>query len=239
MSSLTVNVDLSAVVRSIARQNEPDPAQVAMLSEMYGANGVSVQFRRDRKYIRERDLYLLKGVVKSKLIIELPPNEESIQKVTEIKPWMVMFAADHADSDSPLSPVDFNNAPIEYSSISNQFSAIGVNVGYFIEPDSDEVKGAARAQASGVLINCSGYTKARSMEDAQRELDRIDKAAQTAEKNNLTIYAGRGLNYKNIQPLVEIGLIDEFIIGHAIASRAMLVGYERAVTEMTALIRKS
>lgn len=237
MSSLTVRVDLPAVLRTISRKPEPDPSQVALFAEIHGADGVSVQFRRDRKYIRERDLYLLKGIVKSKLIVEMPPNEEAISKIIEVKPWMVIFAADHADSDTPLSAIDFNNAPVDYSAFVNQLNGVGINTGFFVEPDGDEIKGASKAGASAVLINCAGYTAARSFEDAQLELDRIDKAAQVAKRHDLMVYAGRGLDYKNCKPLVELRLFDEFFIGHAICSRAMLVGFERAVMEMIDVLR--
>ncbi len=80
MSLLTFNVDMAAVLRSASRQNEPDPSQLAMLGELYGVDAVLVQFRRDRKYIRERDLYLLKGIVKSKLIIKHRHQKKQLKK---------------------------------------------------------------------------------------------------------------------------------------------------------------
>ncbi|UCG63073.1 MAG: pyridoxine 5'-phosphate synthase [Candidatus Zixiibacteriota bacterium] len=237
MSGLTVNIDLVAVLRSVRRLNEPDPAQAAVLSELAGADGIGVQVRRDRKYIRDRDLYILKSVVKTKLVCELPPADELIGLAAEIKPWMVILVADHADSDSPVSPIDFDSPAIDFGGITDRFKGIGVNVGFFVGPENDDIKGVARAGATAVLINCSGYTDARTIEDAQSELDRIDRAVSGASKQGLAVYAGRGVTYKNIQPLVELGYVDEFIIGHAINSRAMLVGYERAVKEMLALTK--
>ena len=77
------------------------------------------------------------------------------------------------------------------------------------------------------------------IDDARREIDRIDKATDTASKCNMAVYAGRGINYKNIQPLAELDNIDEFFIGHAIVTRALLVGFEAAVKEMLNLIGKS
>ncbi len=237
MSALTVNIDLVSVLRSVRRLNEPDPAQAAVLCELAGADGVGVQVRRDRKYIRDRDLYILKSVVKTKLVCELPPADELIDLVLEVKPWIVILVADHADSDSPVSPIDFSNPAVDFGGLTDRFKGVGINVGFFVEPEMDDVKGAARAGAASVLINCSGFTDARTIEDAQSELDRIDRAVNGAAKQGLTVYAGRGITYKNIQPLVELGYIDEFIIGHAVNSRAMLVGYERAVKEMLTLTR--
>ena len=237
MSSLTFNVDTAAILRSISRKNEPDPSQYAILAELFGVDAIAVQFRRDRKYIRERDLYLLKGVVKSKFIIEMPPAEDAITKIIEIKPHTVIFGADHADSDTPLSPIDFNSAPIDYRTISNQLSAVGIEVGFFVEPEPDEIKGAVKSGASAVVINCAGYTEARTSEEAQTELDRIDKAAQSAVKNNVLLYGSRGLNYKNIKPLVELQLFHSFIIGDAISSKALLLGLDKAINDMQRLLK--
>lgn len=237
MSSLIVNLDLAAQMRAVRRLGEPDPAQAAVLAELSGVDGIAVQIRRDKKYIRERDLYLLKGVVKTKLIFEMPPTEEAVDRALEIKPWMVILAADHADSDSPISPLELTDAEINYSNITNQFIGVGVNVGYFIEPDVSQVKAAAKLGASVVLLNCSSYTYAKNIEDAQRGLDMIDKVAETASKSNLSVYCGRGINYKNIRPLLELGNIDEFSIGHAVITRALLVGLEKAIKEMLNIIQ--
>ena len=239
MSALTVNLDLVAVLRSVRRLHEPDPAQAAMLSELAGADGIGVQLRRDRKYIRDRDLYILKNVVKTKLVVELPPADELINLVLEIKPWIVIFVADHADSDSPVSPIDFDNAAVDFGDMTDRLKGVGVNVGFFVEPETDDIRGAAKAGASSVLVNCSRYTDARTIEDAQRGIDGLDRALNAASKQDLAVYCGRGISYKNIQPLVDLGCVDEFVVGHAIGSRAMLVGYERAVREMLMLTRNT
>ncbi|MFH2048136.1 MAG: pyridoxine 5'-phosphate synthase, partial [bacterium] len=69
MPFLSINLDMVAAMREIRRTVEPDPAQIAVLAEMAGVDGITVQVRRDKKYIRERDLYILKGVVKTRLTL--------------------------------------------------------------------------------------------------------------------------------------------------------------------------
>ena len=36
---------------------------------------------------------------------------------------------------------------------------------------------------------------------------------------------------------MELGYVDEFAVGHAVCSRAIMVGFERAVRDMVELIR--
>jgi len=239
MSSLIVNLDDVAILREIIGEREPDPIQAALLAELAGADGVSVQVRRDRKYIRERDLYLLKGVVKTKLILELSPTESFIEKVQEIKPWLVIFVADHTDSDSPVSSIDFEHPDVDFRDITESIKSVGVNVGFFVEPNNSAIKGAVKSGANAVLVDSTDYTHASGLRETQKALDTLDGAILSAAKADLTVCCGQGIGYKNIVPLVELGNIDEFIVGHAISSRAMLVGYERAVKEMMSIIQRT
>ena len=237
MALLSVNLDQVAALREVRKFKEPDPAQAAVLAELAGADGVAIQLRRDRKYVRDRDLFILREVVKSRLTLEIPPTEELIAKALEVKPWMVTFVADHADSDAPVSGIDFNNPAVDFRDVVERFRGVGVMVSFLVEPDVESVKGVSRSGGSAVLINCSEFTEARTLDQAQAGLDNIDRTAQAASKQELTVFAGRGVSYRNVLPLAELGNIDEFVIGYAISCRAMLVGYERAVSEMLSLIR--
>ena len=237
MALLSVNLDGVAALREVRKLKEPDPAQATVLAELAGAEGIVIQLRRDRKYVRDRDLYILREVVKSKLTIEIPPTDDLIERVIEVKPSMVTFVADHADSDAPVSGIDFNSAPVDFSSIAVRFKGVGVGVCFMVEPDANAVKGATRAGADAVLLSCSAFSEAQTLEEAQRELDRIDSSAQAAAKAGLAVYAGRGIDYRNIPALNELNLIDEFFIGNAIISRAILCGFEQAVKDMLALLQ--
>lgn len=237
MSHLSVNLDLVAAMRETRRHNEPDPAQAAVLAELAGADGIVIQLRRDRKYIRDRDLYLLKGIVKTKLTFEMPPTDEFIARALEVKPWMVTLVADHTNDSNPVLPIDLKTDSVDFGDITGRFSGVGVNVCFFVEPEPDDIKNAVKAGASAVLINCAGYTEARTVEDAQKELDRIDNATQTAARTELMVHCGRGIGYRNVKPLVELGTVDEFVVGYDICARAMLIGIEKAVREMISLVR--
>ena len=52
----------------------------------------------------------------------------------------------------------------------------------------------------------------------------------------LTVHAGHGLNYHNVQPIAAIREIVELNIGHAIVARAVIDGMARAVSEMKRLM---
>jgi pyridoxine 5-phosphate synthase len=224
-------------LREVRKLREPDPAQAAVLAELAGADGIAIQLRRDRKYIRDRDLYILREVVKTRMTIEMPPTDDIIERALEVKPAMVTFVADHADSDTPVSGIDFHTAPVDFSNIATRFKGVGIAACFFVDPEVEQVKGAARSHADAVLINCGGFTLAHTLDEAQAELDRIDASAQAAAKAGLSVHGGRAINYKNVAALVELNLFDEFFVGHSIVTRAVLRGMNAAVGEMVSAIK--
>jgi pyridoxine 5-phosphate synthase len=58
-----------------------------------------------------------------------------------------------------------------------------------------------------------------------------------AKQMGFFVAAGHGLNYQNIFPVKKIMEIQEYNIGHSIVAHAVLVGFERAVREMKALVK--
>ena len=237
MALLSVNLDQVAALREIRKLREPDPAQAAVLAELAGADGIAIQLRRDRKYIRDRDLYILREVVKTRLTIEMAPADDVIARALEVKPAMVTFVADHADSDAAVSGIDFGAAPVDFGDIASRFRGVGIAVCFFVEPNSDSVKGASKAGADAVLIDCGGFTCAKTLQEAQEELDMIDRAAQAATKANLSVFAGRGINARNVVALDELKSFDEYFVGQSIISRAVLKGMDAAVKDMIEALR--
>lgn len=239
MALLSVNLDDIIALRERRKLREPDPVQAAVLTELAGADGISLQYRRGVGGVRNRDLFVLREVVKTKLTIEIPPIDDVIASVLEVKPAMVSFFAEHADANTPVAGIDFDTAQIDFGEPTSRLKGMGITVCFLIDPEPSSVKGAAKAGADAVMLNCAGFTLARTIEEAQAELDRIDSAAQAASKAGLFIYAARNISYKNVLPLHELGLIDEFFVGQAITSRAILSGMDTAVRDLMNLIGNS
>jgi pyridoxine 5-phosphate synthase len=61
-------------------------------------------------------------------------------------------------------------------------------------------------------------------------------SAALVRQAGMALHAGHGLNYHNVRPVAGIEGMHELNIGHAIVSRAVMVGLERAVREMKQLI---
>lgn len=67
-------------------------------------------------------------------------------------------------------------------------------------------------------------------------MEEVGRIASLARSLGLEVHAGHGLDYHNVQPIVEIKEISELSIGFAIVARAAMVGMSQAVKEMLALV---
>jgi pyridoxine 5-phosphate synthase len=114
----------------------------------------------------------------------------------------------------------------------------GIMVSLFIDPDLEQLKASARVKADYIEIHTGRYCEAKgAAKDA--ELDQIEEAIKAGLQLGLRVNAGHGLNYQNIRPLLALGGVEEYNIGHSIISRAVLVGLDRAVREMADLVHGS
>jgi pyridoxine 5-phosphate synthase len=89
MRKLMVNIDHVATLREARGVCYPDPVYAAGLAEMAGASGIIVHLREDRRHIKDRDVRLLREVVRTRLNLEMAATEEMVGIARDILPDMV------------------------------------------------------------------------------------------------------------------------------------------------------
>ncbi|MBU1398660.1 MAG: pyridoxine 5'-phosphate synthase [Pseudomonadota bacterium] len=239
MAGLAVNVDHVATLRQ-ARGNVgyPDPVAAAVLAELAGADGIVIHLREDRRHIQDRDLKILRSTVQTKLILEMASTSEMIGMALSIKPDAVTLVP---EKRSELTTEGGLNLMIHGSSVAETVATLqdaDIPVSIFIDPDPEQVKLAHKIRASMVEIHTGGFCDAKTDKKRERAFSKIEDAAKLAYRLKMGVNAGHGLCYQTIKSFRGLGEIREFSIGHSIVSRAVLVGMERAVREMIALIKE-
>lgn len=229
MALISIKVDLVASLRYRNYIKEPDPAHAAVLAELAGADGINCYLREDRQHIRDRDFYILKETVKSKLTVQIAPDSELIERAIEVKPYLVTLMP-FLSGTSVIDKADL------FASSAETLRNAGINIGYFISPEVEAIKAAARSKADVVELDGSDYAQAESKGDKESELDRLEQMALLASKLGMAPHCGCGLNYRNIRPLCNLDIFEEFTVGHAVISRAVMVGLDRAVREMAGIV---
>ena len=233
---LGVNIDHVATVRQARLAPEPEPVAAAVLAELAGAHGITVHLRGDRRHIQERDLELLRQIVATKLNLEMAATPEMIDIAARVKPHQVTLVPEQPEELTTTGGLDVARHVAALRIVVQSIRRAGIRTSLFIDADSAQVQGAAEVGADAIEINTGPYADAA--EDARTEhRDQVAGAADTAAEAGLEVLAGHGLTYQNVGPIAAIAAIEELNIGHSIVARAVLVGMERAVREMLALLR--
>jgi pyridoxine 5-phosphate synthase len=233
---LGVNIDHIATVREARKTNEPDPVASAVIAELAGADGITVHLRSDRRHIQERDLRLLKEVVKTHLNLEMAPTQEMVRIATNTKPDTCTLVPERPEELTTEGGLDVALNLENVRRVVKRLQEFSIEVSIFIDPELDQVKAAYNASANAIEINTNKFAMATKLEEITQELQKIKDAAALANKLGMRVLAGHALNYRNIKSIIEIPEIEELNIGHTIIARAVLVGLERAVKEMKQLL---
>jgi pyridoxine 5-phosphate synthase len=232
---LAVNIDHVATVREARKAREPEPVAAAVLAELAGAEGITVHLRSDRRHIKERDLEMLRQVIATKLNIEMAVTGEMATVAARIKPDQVTLVPERPNELTTEGGLDVASrvGPVRDHIV--QLHDAGIKVSIFIDPDARQVTASREAGADAIEINTGGYSDAGVLARVDR-LQQVVSAGRVAAAAGLEVLAGHGLTYVNVGPIAAIPDIVELNIGHSIVSRAVLVGMERAVREMRALL---
>jgi pyridoxine 5-phosphate synthase len=238
MAGLAVNVDHIATLRQARGISYPDPVAAAVLAELAGADGIVVHLREDRRHIQDRDVYLLRKTVLSKLILEMAATDEMIKVASDVKPDLVTLVPEKREELTTEGGLDILT---HTSLIEKTISALheqNIPVSVFIDPDTAQIKQAAEINADMIEIHTGAYCDASDPAEKDEAFAAVIEAAKTGARLNLGVNAGHGLCYNSIKRFKGLKEIDEFSIGHSIIARAAMVGMEKAVVDMLALIKE-
>ena len=236
MARLAVNVDHVATVRQARGINEPDPVLAAGIAELAGAEGIICHLREDRRHINDRDLHLLRQTVKTKLNLEMAGVDEMVEIAREVVPDLVTLVPEKREELTTEGGLDVASNPEPYHKVVKRLKDKGIEVSFFLDPDPEQIRVAHGIGADIVEIHTGHYAEAQSETEARKRFERIMKAVDFSADLQLGISAGHGLNYVNIKRFESIPRIEEYSIGHSIVARAVLVGFEKAVREMIAIV---
>ena len=232
MTLLGVNIDHIATVRNARTTRYPSPVEAAIIAEMAGADLITLHLREDRRHIRCSDVKALKKVNKSRMNLEMALTDEMLEIALEVKPDDVCLVPERRDELTTEGGLDVIRYFKRVQSIAKVLTQAGIRVSVFIDPEPLQVRAACAAGVPVVELHTGAYAEAETTIGRETELARLNEAVEAAECAGLVINAGHGLSYENVKPVAAIPAIVELNIGHAIISRALFVGLEKAVKEM-------
>jgi pyridoxine 5-phosphate synthase len=232
---LGLNIDHVATVRQARGEIYPEPVHAALLAEQFGADSITLHLREDRRHIQDRDVELLRGLLQTRMNLEMAVTDEMLGIAERIKPQDCCLVPEKREELTTEGGLDVLGQEARMLDACARMREAGVRVSLFIDADKAQIEAAVRVGAPVIEIHTGHYATARGAAQ-QAELARIREAARYAHGLGLHVNAGHGLHYHNVQAIAAIPEMRELNIGHAIIARAIFSGLGEAVREMKRLM---
>lgn len=237
MIHLGVNIDHVATIRQARRDIEPDPVHAAVICELAGAHGITIHLRGDRRHIVDRDVRLIREIVKIKLNLEMAATDEMIGIALETMPDQVSLVPEKREELTTEGGLDVAGQVDQLKDAVGKLSGAGIPVAMFIDADPSQIAASKEVGAVAIELHTGTYANAKTDTEREVELQKLIKGGRQAVALGLRVHAGHGLTYRNVTAMKQIPELHELNIGHNIVARAVLVGLDRAVREMLELLK--
>ena len=234
--ALGVNVDHVATLRQARGTAYPDPVAAALAAERAGADSITIHLREDRRHIQDRDLEIMQRTAQTRVNLEMAITDAMLEIALKVLPEDCCLVPEKREELTTEGGLDVAGQVDAVARASRQLDDAGIRTSLFIDPDPAQLEASAACGAPVVELHTGTYADASDRIEQARELDRLRAAAEYGDRLGLTIHAGHGLHYHNVQPVAAIDEVVELNIGHAIIARSVFDGIDKAVADMKALM---
>lgn len=236
MSRIGIDIDPAAIVRNIFAEDIPDPAHLSVLGEMGGAESVICFLREDNKSVNERDVRVLKEIVKTHLIVRTTISEDTVRRLLKIKPDMITFVGPGVETSMLPGTINLDDYAGALSDYIADARANGIATSVYIEPEVSMVKLAGKLEFDYIEINAKSYTSAQDLDEQLAELEALNSLVIASNKLGMGVNVSNGINQENIKDLAKISFLDDIIVSNSLMVKALAIGFEQAVRDFVSII---
>ena len=229
MTKLSVNINKIATLRNARGGNVPNVLTAAINCQLFGAEGITVHPRPDKRHIRYSDVLEIRSIITTEFNIEGYPSGEFIALVLSVKPDQVTLVPDPHNAITSNAGWDTVKNRIFLTDIVSEFRKGGIRTSLFVDTDPVNIENAALTGTDRVELYTEPYATDFS-KNAAEAIEPFINAATIAQSLGLGLNAGHDLNLDNLRYFHQnIPWIEEVSIGHALISDALYLGLENAI----------
>lgn len=233
---LGVNIDHIANIRQARFTSYPDLLEAVTLVEDAGAHAITMHLREDRRHVQDADIYAVRKHMKTRMNFEMAAEQEMVDIALDVQPEDVCVVPEKREELTTEGGLDVIGQFERIQKVTQRLTQANIQVSLFIEPDIEHIRRVPDIGAPVIELHTGTYAN-RSGAEQQRELERIQQAAEFAHDLGIKVNAGHGLDYQNTPVIAAIPQMRELNIGHAMVARAVFVGMHAATVEMLELMR--
>lgn len=242
MTHLSVNLNKVALVRNARGGSVPDVVDAARLAIDQGCDGLTVHPREDARHATLEDVRRLAA------IDEVRNGAIELNVEGDLRPELMAVVREVGATQFTAVPVlpgeitttrgwrSRSDEPVLRKAIAAFRGRSRVSL--FVDPDPEGIHLAAEVGADAIELHTYEYAQAYGTSRQDEVLESYVRAAEVARALDLRVHAGHDLDLDNLGPFLDRVRPDEVSIGHALVSRAILVGLEIVTREYVELMRR-
>ena len=238
MKRLGVNIDHIATIRNARGEKHPDPYYAATQVINMGADSVTIHLREDRRHINDLDAKNICNLKKVLVNLEISMNDTIVKNALKIKPDYICIVPENRKEVTTEGGLDLKKNQKKLNIIIKKFKKAKIRTSLFINPSIKDIKLSKMLDTDCVEIHTGKISNLiKSKKNYINELNRIKNSSALANKYNIEVHAGHGLDYKTTKILNKIKEIQEFNIGHFIIGEAVFIGLSKVIKNFKKIIR--
>ena len=238
MKRLGVNIDHIATVRNARGEKHPDPYYAALQVVKMGADSVTIHLREDRRHINDLDAKKICKTKKVLVNLEISINDKIVNNALKIKPDYICLVPENRKEVTTEGGLNLIKYKKKLKNIIEKFKKNKIRTSLFINPSIKDIKLSKELNADCVEIHTGKISNlVKSKKRYNEELNRIKKCSILANKLNIEVHAGHGLDYKTTKILTKIKEIEEFNIGHFIIGESIFIGLSNVIKRFKRIIK--
>lgn len=235
MRTLVLELDGLPSLREATHATDIDLPAAATLAELAGVDAVRLGANADLKPVRAEDLTDTRRAAR-RLELRMSPHEGLLKVALEVRPDRVLLAGDGLEGRSAAAPLDLRGGHDGLGPVVRSLGEAGIAVSVLVTPDLEAVKSAHAAGIGGVELFTGALVDLPPKERADA-LEGLGDAARLAAKLRMAIGIGGGLGYRTLREVIEAAPVaDRIAVGRAALARAVLVGLDRALRDLRAIV---
>lgn len=236
---LGVNIDHVATIRQARGTRYPELIQAALVAEQNGADSITAHLREDRRHIQDRDIFLLKDMIHTRLNMEMAVTDGMVDIAVKVKPHACCLVPEKREELTTEGGLDVAGNLSRLQWACEKLASAGIEVSLFIAPDLAQIDAAKAAGAPVIELHTGSYAEAITSVARDAELERIRQASYYANSIGLQVNAGHGLHFHNVAAICRIPGIAELNIGHAIIAQALFSGLAQSVRDLKQIMHNA
>ncbi len=159
---LGVNIDHVATLRQARGTLYPEPVQAALVAEQAGADGITAHLREDRRHIQDRDIFLLKDMLHTRLNMEMAVTDEMVAIAVKVQPYACCLVPEKREELTTEGGLDVSGNLNRMQWACDKLREAGIEVSLFIDPDEAQIDAAVKAGAPVVELHTGCYAEAKN-----------------------------------------------------------------------------